>query len=125
MRSLVCTLAVAIPLVLLPAKGTAQTSLDGTWNVTLNSPEGVFEFPVAVSQDGDTLNVQAPPGPEPQLTFTGTLSGTSVQMAFETNYQGAPMEITLTGSVDGSHMGGSADYGGLAQGTWTADKAEE
>lgn len=125
MKSLVCTLAVAIPLVLLPAKGTAQTSLDGTWNMTLNSPEGVFEFPVAISQDGNDLNVQAPPGPEPQLTFAGTVNDSSVQFDFETDYQGAPLPITLTGNVAGGHMDGVADFGGLAQGTWSAEKSEE
>jgi hypothetical protein len=124
MRSLVYMLALAVPLVLLPAKGAAQ-SLDGTWNITLNSPEGIFEFPVAISQDGNALNVQAPPGPEPQLTFSGSVDGSSVQFAFETDYQGAPMEITLIGAVSGGRMDGSADFGGLAQGTWTAEKAEE
>lgn len=125
MKTLICTLAVAIPLVLLPSKGAAQASLDGNWNLTLNSPEGIFEFPVAISQDGNALDVQAPPGPDPQLTFSGTVNGSSVQFEFETDYQGAPMAITLFGSVEGSHMDGSADFGGLAQGTWSAEKAEE
>jgi hypothetical protein len=36
------------------------------------------------------------------------------------DYQGSPMTITYTGLVDGKKMAGDADFGGLAQGTWSA-----
>lgn len=125
MRSLLGTLAIAIPLLLLPAKGIAQSSVVGTWTVTIDSPDGVSEFPAAITQDGTTLNVSVPPGPEPQLTFEGTLEGQDVQFYFEIDYQGMNLPITLTGTVTESRMDGSADFGGMAQGTWSAEKAED
>ena len=36
------------------------------------------------------------------------------------DYQGSPMVITYTGTTDGKTMSGDADFGGLAQGSWSA-----
>jgi hypothetical protein len=36
------------------------------------------------------------------------------------DYQGQPMTMTYTGTVDGKKMAGDVDFGGLAQGTWSA-----
>ena len=36
------------------------------------------------------------------------------------SYNGSPMVITYNGQIDKDKMGGEADYGGLATGTWSA-----
>ena len=48
------------------------------------------------------------------------LKGSDVTIVLTIDYQGSPMTITYTGAVDGKKMGGDADFGGLATGTWSA-----
>lgn len=48
------------------------------------------------------------------------LKGHDVVLVLTIDYQGAPMTITLTGVVADGRMSGGADYGGLAEGTWSA-----
>jgi hypothetical protein len=48
------------------------------------------------------------------------LAGSDVTIVLTVDYQGSPMIITYTGAVDGKRMSGDCDFGGLAQGNWSA-----
>ncbi len=48
------------------------------------------------------------------------MSGKDITLVLTIQYEGSPMMITYTGTIDGKQMSGGADFGGLAQGSWSA-----
>ena len=46
-----------------------------------------------------------------------------MKFTFTINFQGTPLPITLTGKVDGDTMAGKADFGGFAEGDWSAKRS--
>src|SRR5262249_52168719 len=102
----------------------AQTSVSGDWDVTIVSPQGSNTIRVTLKQDGEKLSgtFRSPQG---ELPFEGgTLTGNEVKFAFSVPFQGAPLLITLTGKVEGSNVAGKADFGGFAEGEWTAKRVD-
>ena len=94
----------------------------GSWDVTLNSPQGTFNLQFNLKQDGEKLSgvVKSQRG---ELPLEGTVKGKDVTLKWTTKYQDADLPITLTGALDGTTMKGSADYGGFAQGDFSAKRA--
>ena len=106
----------AVPV--LAQSGTAA----GTWEVTLNSPQGTFNTQFSLKQDGEKLSgvVKSQRG---EFPLEGTLKGKDVILKWTTKFQDNDLPITLNGVLDGGAMKGTADYGGFAQGDFTAKRA--
>jgi hypothetical protein len=120
-RSIVSLAAACL---LAAASAFAQTSVAGDWDVTITSPQGANTVRVTLKQDGEKVTgiFRSPQG---ELPFEGgTLTGDEIKFAFSVPFQGAPLLITLTGKVDGANVTGKADFGGFAEGDWTAKRAE-
>jgi len=113
---LMVTALAAFPL----AQSQSGADIVGSWDVTTVSPVGETTNAMVVSQDGDKLKAVAK-GDGGELPYDKVEeSGTNVTFVLTIDYQGSPMTITYTGVVDGKKMGGDCDFGGLAQGTWSA-----
>ncbi len=101
----------------------AQTNVTGDWDVTVNSPQGANTTLVTLKQDGEKVSgiFKSQQG---QLPFEGgTLTGSDLTFTFTITTQGMQLPITLTGKVEGATMTGKADFGGFAQGDWTAKRS--
>ena len=101
----------------------AQTDVTGDWDVTVNSPQGANTTLVTLKQDGEKVSgiFKSQQG---QLPFEGgTLTGSDLTFTFTITTQGMQIPITLTGKVEGATMTGKADFGGFAQGDWTAKRS--
>jgi hypothetical protein len=101
----------------------AQTNLTGDWDVTITSPQGPNTSLVSFKQDGDKVSgvFKSPAG---ELPFTGgTMTGNELKFVFTINTQGMELPITLTGKLEGATMTGKADFGGFAEGDWTAKRS--
>ena len=101
----------------------AQTDVTGDWDVTVNSPQGANTTLVTLKQDGEKVSgiFKSQQG---QLPFEGgTLTGSDLTFTFTVTTQGMQIPITLTGKVEGATMTGKADFGGFAQGDWTAKRS--
>ncbi len=107
-----------------PTEGVAQSPLAGDWILSISSPEGDFALPVAIVQEGDALTL-AGRGELAGLAMTGVLAGSDVHWSWDLNYQGTPLDVVLSGTVTEGAMSGMADFGGMADGTWSADRVEE
>jgi hypothetical protein len=101
----------------------AQTSLAGDWDVTINSPQGANTSKVTFKQDANKLDgmIKSPAGETP---IGGTVEGEDVKVAFTINFQGMPFEIKLNGKLAGDTITGKADFGGFAEGDWTAKRSD-
>jgi len=110
-------------LLLMPGRAFAQTTVAGNWDVTINSPQGSNTSLVVFKQDGDKVSGVLK-GRGGELPFEGgTLTGNELKFSFTINTQGMQLPITLTGKVEGETMSGKADFGGFAEGDWTAKRA--
>ena len=98
-------------------------SVAGDWDVTVQSPQGTNTVLVTLKQDGEKLDglFKSPLG---ELPFTGTLTGSDMKFTFSFPVDGQPLLITMTGKVDGDAIAGKADFGGFAEGDWSATRAK-
>jgi hypothetical protein len=105
------------------APAFAQTNVTGDWDVTVTSPQGPNTTLVTFKQDGEKISgiFKSSQG---ELPFEdGTLTGSDLKFTFTITTQGMQLPITLTGKVEGATMAGKADFGGFAEGDWTAKRA--
>ena len=101
-----------------------QVSVAGDWEVTINSPQGSNAAIATLKQDGDKVSgvIKNQLG---ELPFEGaTLTGDELKFMFTVNFQGTPLPITLTGKVKGNTIDGKADFGGMAEGEWSAKRVD-
>jgi len=96
----------------------------GTWDTTLNSPQGTFNFQLILKQTGDKVTgiVKSQRG---ELPIEGTATAKEVNLKYTIKFQENDMVITLTGAIDGSSMKGNADFGGMASGDFSAKRAAD
>jgi hypothetical protein len=108
----------------MPVLGQVAGTIGGSWDVTLNSPQGTFNLQFNLKQDGEKLSgvVKSQRG---ELPLEGTLKGKDVTLKWTAQWEENDLPITLTGALDGSTMKGSADYGGFAQGDFSATRSGE
>jgi hypothetical protein len=110
-------------LLLLPLFAAAQAAPAGEWQVALNTPMGARNFKVVLKQDGDKLScvLKRDAG---EIPCDVNINGKQIKIVYKVTLQDNEMAITLTGSFEGGALKGDADFGGLAQGDWSAKRAE-
>jgi len=101
----------------------AQTSVAGDWDVTITSPQGANTSKVTFKQDASKVDgmIKSPAG---ETAIAGTVEGEELKVAFTINFQGMPFEIKLNGKVAGDTITGKADFGGFAEGDWSAKRSD-
>src|SRR5438309_1746819 len=127
--------ALALPVLLL-----AQQSAAGIWRVEFVTPLGQVGVNMTINQSGTKLTGHVTDefgeweiagrlvdghvkGPQGELPFTGTLTGSDLKFVFTIQFQGMPLEIAMTGKVENDAMTGKASFGGMADGDWTAKRS--
>ena len=97
-------------------------AVDGTWNLTMQTPMGNREVKLVLSAAGSALSgeFQAPQGNSP---VTGSADGGSI--SFSTNFTGAmgPMELKFEGTHEGDGLSGTVQFGAFGSGPFTATRA--
>ena len=85
-------------------------AVDGTWNITVNSPMGAQKSAVTIKTSGNTLtgSAQSPQGS--QELANGKVDGNNVswQISITTPM---PMTLEFTGAVDGDKISGNVKAG--------------
>jgi hypothetical protein len=101
-----------------------STNAAGTWDATLTSPQGTFNVQLILKQDGQKLSgvIKSQRGETP---VEGTSDGKEIKLKYTIKDQENDLAITLTGALEGASIKGSADYGGMADGEFTAKRAGE
>ena len=109
-------------LVLLVSGSTlyAQKAGTGTWAFTTISPEGETKSTLVISEDAGKYKAVAKSERGERPYDSIAVEGNKITLVLTISYNGSPMTITYTGTIDKDKMGGEADFGGLATGTWSA-----
>ena len=88
------------------------------------SDQAAFSFDITIVQDGQKLTATGESGEFGQIELEGTLNDRIVRFAWDSDFQGTPVYIVFSGTVADDSMSGSADFGGMVQGDWSAKRAE-
>jgi len=97
-------------------------SVIGEWELTTVSPMGENTNTVEFKKDGEVIKAFAK-GPQGERPYDSTaVEGDKVTLVMTIDFQGQPMTITYAGTVSGTDINGAADFGGLAQGSFSAKK---
>lgn len=92
----------------------------GTWAFTTNSPEGTTNSTLVISEEGGQYKATAKSERGERAYDSVAIDGSKITLVLTINYNGSPMVITYNGTIAKDTMGGDADFGGLATGTWSA-----
>jgi hypothetical protein len=92
------------------AAASAQTSVAGDWVLTVNGPQGTVDTDASFRQAGDkvTGTFSSQLG---ETNVEGTMSGSTLSLAFSVVTQNGPIDIRMTAEVAGSEMKGTIDFG--------------
>jgi hypothetical protein len=77
---------------------------------------------MVVTREGDTLKAVAKSERGERPYDSISVTGDSVTIVMTIDFSGTPLTITYSGKVSGTTMTGDADFGGMAQGSWSAAK---
>jgi hypothetical protein len=102
------------------ANAQGNANVVGTWDMVVDSPQGKRPSTLVIKQEGDKLTAVAksPRGERPYDSIS--VKGNEIKMVLTIKFQDQDMVITYTGKVEKDMMKGEADFGGLAQGEWSA-----
>ncbi len=117
------TLAFATLLVGALAGTASAQSIDGAWEVSLETPQGVTTIDTTIKQQGETVTGQVT-SPLGSVEFKGTFVNDTLSIAYSVPVQGQTIDITMTGKRTGDTMAGTVNFGGLGEAPWTAKRKE-
>ncbi len=104
------------------ADAPAQTpDITGQWDVAVEG-RGTMRFALLVRKEDDRLiaTLIAPKGEKRAAIIEQ--AGRNVTIRFDLDNPGVPVQVVMTGAVDGRDIKGTADLGGKATAPWTAKK---
>jgi len=114
-----------IVLIALARFTTAQEKVDvsGTWEFTIESPQGASTATATFKVDGEKVTGVIK-GRRGELPISGTIKGKEIKLAYTIKFQDNDLAINLSGTAEKDSMKGTADFGGFAEGSWTAKRSQ-
>ena len=87
----------------------AQTDVSGTWTLMINGPQGPVDAECTFKQEGDkvTGTMSSMAG---EANVAGTISGSSLSLAFNVVTPNGPIDVKVTAEVTGAEMKGVLDF---------------
>jgi hypothetical protein len=97
-------------------------SIDGNWNITVNSPMGAQPSSLTLKADGATLTgVQSAQGQTADIA-NGKVDGNTVTWSNQVTTP-FPMTLEFTGTVEGDTLNGSVKAGSFGSFPFTGSRA--
>jgi hypothetical protein len=111
---------VALSVSVARSPGFQGASVVGSWDVTIDSPQGQRTVVMVIKKDGEKLSgaMKSQAGERPLDSVA--VKGDEITFVMTRPVGGQDMVITYKGKVAKDSMKGDADFGGLATGTWSA-----
>lgn len=115
-----CALALTA-LTFAPAFASAQTTLTGTWELTMTTPQGPNTVEVNVTQTGEAITGEliSPLGNAP---FKGTFIKDVLSVTASVDMQGTPLAIVFDGKLTGETLAGTVKFGDFGEAPWTGKR---
>ncbi len=124
MKKLVCLVAALIITGVGLAGAQEQgkgIDVTGSWESTVESPQGAMTSAATYKQTGEELT-GTHVGQMGELQLKGTVKGNAISYQITIEMGGQQLTITYAGTVNGDTITGTADFGGMGSGNWTAKR---
>ena len=107
-----------------PAASAGATNISGAWDFAVETSAGSGSPTFTFKQEGENLSGTYK-GQFGEAPLTGTVKGDDVKFSIKISAQGQNMTVTYAGKITGKDsMKGTAAFGELGEGTWTAKKKQ-
>lgn len=103
------------------AQKEKPVDVTGTWESTIESPQGTLTSVATYKQDGETLT-GTHVGQAGELPLKGTVKGNVITYQITVDMGGQQLTITYSGTVEGDTISGTAEFGGMGSATWTVTR---
>jgi len=113
--------SIALALVFV-CSASAQKSVEGEWDGSLNTPGGARPVKLVFKVDGEKLTGTAKRS-NGDVPLAGTIKGSDIAFSYTVNYNGNDLTLTFTGKVSGDNISGTVSFGGQAEDSWSAKRA--
>lgn len=112
--------SVLAALALFVTVASAQGTVSGAWDLSINGPEGPITAAATLKQDGEkvTGSIESPQG---TAELTGSIKGKTIAITFQIAGPQGPLDIKVDGEVDGASMKGIINFG-MGTADFTAKK---
>jgi hypothetical protein len=87
----------------------AQSDITGTWELTINGPQGAVTADATFKQTGEKISGTLT-SPQGEVEVAGTMSGNALKIQFNVPTEQGPLDIVMTADVDGDSMKGMIDF---------------
>lgn len=125
MKKIVFSFAAAFGLALIFAAGaSAQRSVAGEWDATMNTPGGPRPFKLDIKVDGEKLSGTAI-RTNGNVPISGTVKGDDIAFSYTISYNGHDLTLSFTGKVSGDKITGIVSFAGQAEDEWGANRSAE
>jgi hypothetical protein len=105
------------------AQGDKPADVNGAWALEVEIPGGGTATPtVTFKQDGEKLTGVYSSQVLGEQQITGMVKGNQVTFGFEATFDGNKVKIEYKGTVDKDTMKGTAAFGDMGEGSFTAKK---
>ena len=97
-----------------PAGSSGSINAAGSWALTINSPQGVFNSPLTIQQNGEAVTgeIGSPAGVVP--ISNAKISGNELTFSYSINFQGQQLTIAARGKIEGNAISGSMETMGTS-----------
>lgn len=98
-----------------------KVDITGTWEMTVDSPQGTMNLTVEYKQDGEKLTGKHV-SEMGEMPLTGTVKGNDVAYELNLDMGGQQMKIVHKAKVDGDVIKGTAELGEMGSMAFTAKR---
>ena len=99
-------------------------SVAGEWDGSFNTPGGARPIKFVFQVDGEKLSGIAKRS-SGDVPLIGTIKGGDITFGYTINYGGNDLTLSYSGKVTGDTMSGTVSFGGNAEESWSAKRAEK
>jgi hypothetical protein len=115
LRASILAIALALPGVVIGQ----PNSIAGKWDVVVTTDQGEIPAVLTITQTGEKLAATIS-GPQGDLPADASYKDSVLTLAFTMQTQNGPLDISMSGKVDGKTIQGSVDIAGAGAASWTA-----
>jgi hypothetical protein len=115
-------LAAAVPVLAQDQPKEKKIDVTGSWEVSVEGPEGPITLTATYKQDGEKLTGTQVGGPMGEEHLEGTVKGNEIAYKITVDVEGQQFTLSYTGKIDGDTITGTVDFGGMGSSAWTAKR---
>jgi hypothetical protein len=107
-RLMLCAFVIGLFVNFAPLSAVADVS--GTWDLSINGPQGAIKASVTLKQSDETVTGTLS-RPQGDVAVKGSMTGTTLRLSFTVESPHGSGTNTMTAEVTGSTMKGTMDLG--------------